>query len=402
MATYAFGGGVAAIPPYGQKDQILFGGTWAVGDTWRVDITSTAGDVTVGLGRISSQVSVGKPPTACFTFVNRVFLALTQLFGFSDNGDPTGWEVQNPGAGTIDTLTQYAGQDNVYGFASYQGFLAVFLRNCIQIWSAPANPANFVIKQTLPNIGSRYPLTVQSLGDFDVLFLADTGVRSLRVRDSSLNASIIDIGTPIDSLVLANLAQGFLTPPCGVVDTNSGRYWLYVNTTSFKGIYVLSKYDASKIAAWGVYRATYQDGSNNQQAFIPSKFVVYNGTVYCRGNDTISGNDYLFTYGGGYDNCIATVQIPWLSAKTPTIQKKFNSLDLAVTGSWSVSFGCDPTSGALTTVATISNPTFDISHVGLAGWGTHFSVKAVTTGSTAALIGNMSIEYSAANETKTK
>src|SRR5229473_4460397 len=97
--NYPFSGGVNAIPGWGDRWNFLFGGTWINGDTWTVEVTSTTGDFTLGLGRLSKLNFTNNPSAllaVCFTYRDRVYLALGSQFNFSDNGDVTQWEEQGP------------------------------------------------------------------------------------------------------------------------------------------------------------------------------------------------------------------------------------------------------------------------------------------------------------------
>src|SRR3546814_1116196 len=80
--------------------------------------------------------------------------------------------------------------------------LAIFARRAIQIEYVDPDPALNQQLQVLNNIGTVAPHSVVSFGDSDVLFLSESGVRSLRARDSSNSASVSDVGTPVDQLIL--------------------------------------------------------------------------------------------------------------------------------------------------------------------------------------------------------
>lgn len=450
-------GGVTGASPFGTKSNIAFAGTWAVGivwsagDRWYVKLVTTVGDVQLGYAVDASgqAILVGTNPTFGLTFGGRLYLANGTKFTFSDNGDPTGWYEQNPGAGFVSLLQNYGGQDSVTALAPYQGRLAVFLRNSIQIWKTDADPANFVLVQPLPNVGTAYGFSVQSLGDWDVLFLADSGVRSLRVRDSSLNATTTDIGSPVDKIIQTVLAAGNVGTPISVVEPTTNRYWLYLKNT----IYVLSYFADGQIRAWSTYKPTYdalttQTPTNgvysgleltsiykwtpgtgavltcgeaiipagyfyptattatvtggtgtlallSQVAFVPSKFIVYEGRVYARGNN--GTNDLLLLYGGSYDTSIATVQSPFLSLRSPSTNKKAVGCDLAVSGSWALSLSMDQASGTSTfeNVANLVAPTYDGGIVGLSTDGTHVAFKMVSsdTAATAAVLSNFNLIY---------
>lgn len=334
-----------------------------------------------GVGNLHALV-----PTCCFTYRDRVFIGMGSQFNFSDNGDPTGWEEQNPGAGFVTYLSQYGFQDVVKAFSQLQGRLAVLGGRSIQLWTTDADPTAFALVQVLDNVGTNDPLSVQNIGDYDVIFLDTTGFRSLRSREVTLNAFVDDLGAPVDSLIRAALLNYTVGTACGVVDPNTKNYWCYLGGN----IYVLSRYLSSKISAWSQYVPVGNDGNT----FVPSKFVIYNGRVYVRASQ--GGSDYLYLYGDSdntsYDaHTPMTLQIPWLDDKRSATLKQFTNLNAACAGAWKFYFGTDPVSQSDTLkmpeVASVSgtNPpsaltdsTYDIGNFRLSGRGTHFSVLAVS------------------------
>lgn len=239
------------MPGFGDRWQIQFGGTWALTEKWGLTLVSTAGDYDVGSIDFFSAVLL---LTMCTTFRNRVYIAAGSQFNFSDNGDPTGWEQQNPGAGFVGYLSYFGGQDQVYSISQLQGRLVVIARRSVQLWTVDADPANFALVQEMDNIGSISNLATQNIGDFDVIILDDTGFRSLRTREVTLNAYVDDIGTPVDDLVQSDLQSVSAATCCAVVEPTLKNYWGYLNGK----IYVLSRYPSSKIQAWTIYLPTYE------------------------------------------------------------------------------------------------------------------------------------------------
>ena len=458
----SFNEGVDAVSAAGQKDTIAFVNAWAAGDTWDVRFVTTAGAFNIGqaVDGQGKPVLVGTTPTFAYTLGARVWLANGTKFNFSDNNDPTGWYEQNTGAGFVYPLINGGGQDTVQAFCSYQGYLAVFLRNTIQIWAQNADPTLFQIRQVLNNIGTPYGLTVQGLGDWDVLFLADSGVRSLRVRDSSLNAFTNDIGSPIDGLIQEVIAADSIGTPIAVVDPSAVRYWLFLKDT----IYVLSNFPEDQVKAWATYDPTFlgkgtqvvppfsnmYDGAGGvsylgtpggphpslipgqwyywdpgvdplvflpsggplltkaglfqagnaayqaratggvpgnpitcsltiatQTAFVPSKYVIQDGQVICRA--TSGGSDYLVTYGGGYDNCVASIQSPYYSLQAPSTDKYAQGLDFALQGTWALSVSFDQASEVYEAVGPVTGASYDGGMVSVGAEGSHCSFKLVSS-----------------------
>jgi len=387
----AMSSGITGTTSYGPTWRITIGGTWATADTLTFSLVTDNATYTLGAGRVTSVT-----PVASITLQNRVHFVAGRSWYGSDNGDPTGWEQQAPGAFVIDLSANAQIPDNLVSLAAYQGRMVVMARRNIQIWSIDADPNNFALQQVLNNIGTFSPLGLQSLGDLDVLFPSDTGIRSLRVRETTLNAYVSDLGTAIDTLVQAAIvgqSASTLSGAVGVVEPTSNRYflWLPGSTT----IYVFSYFPSSKIAAWSTYLAT-TSVTNVQTNLTPIKFVVYAGQVYLRA--TRGGSDYVFVLGGTngttYDNCVANIQTPFVDAKRPGHKKNAQAIDVDVTGTWQCAATPDWINGTLITADTAATKaTFDQGSIPFAAEGTHFSMEAQTTGSTAAKVSSMMLYY---------
>lgn len=379
-----FAGGTDPIQGYGDRWKILFAGAWAATDTWTVSIASSSGNVTFGVGNLHALT-----PTVCFTYKNRVYLGMGTQVNYSENFDPTAFEEQSPGAGFLRYLTNFGSQDVIGALSQLQGRLAIFGRRSIQLWTTDADPNNFAIAQTLDNIGTAAPLSVQNIGDFDVYFLDDTGVRSLRVMEVTLNAMIDDIGSPIDDFVRAALLTNAASTAVSIVEPTNKQYWLYLGGN----IYCLSRFRTSKVSAWSTFLPKDQAGTT----FAPKKMVVLNGRVYIRG--TAGGSDYLYLYGDAdnttYDaNTPVTVQLPWLAgggkSNLPDTTKQGVGCSAVWQGNWKLQVSFDPQSNTFKTVIpargsaatpnALTDSTYDLGKYSIPGmFGTHFSFLATST-----------------------
>lgn len=385
-------GGAAATTGTGEQHDFTIGGTWASGDTVSVILTDnlTGTQFLAGAGNIS-----GKTPSFAFTFNQKEYLLADARAYFSVLADPTNFNtISELSNGFVEMSDQYASPDNLVAVTSFQGRLAFFSRNNVQIWSAPADPAEWALQQVFDFIGTRSKQSVKTVGDFEVFFLDETGVRSLRVRDNTLNAFSEDLGSPIDELIQAALVASSETQKdnaCAIVEPSSKRYWLFLKDT----IYVFSNFPSSKVAAWSKYSPTFNNGGA-QTAFVPEKFVTFKGQVYCR------AGDYFFIYGGSdnntYDACVASWETPWLEAKTPGTRKVSKSLDVAISGGWKLEAGMDPRSGTLVEVFNDTASSFDIGTLPYSDRGTHFKLKGSTTGATAARVGMLAFHYEQGDE----
>jgi hypothetical protein len=375
----AMAGGVDEVEPKGPTWKVTFGGTWAVGEEWFVEMLTTIGDLTMGSGNITKTT-----PRFARAYGDRVMLAIGNEWAYSAIDDPHGWEQQDIGAGKKTYVSPYSGSDQVMAFAPYQGQMIVLARQSLQLWLVDADPAQFARTATFENVGAFASDSVQPLGELEVFFGALSGVRSLRTRDATSNAFVNDLGSPIDLSVVAKLATASaaeVAAACSVVDTTANRYWLFLKDT----IYVFSYYPSNKINAWAVYTAKYWDGAQ-QTAFVPQKFLNDNGRIYARTSNAIIA--YGGTSGTAYDNTQLIVELPWLDDEEPALGKRSLGIDAALTAKWTISGGMDPYSGTLETIVTNGNATspnqnqdslFDLGHISFTANGTHFKLRLVSS-----------------------
>lgn len=378
--TIGFAGGVDGVADTGPKWRITFLGNWAIGDTWTIEFVTTSGAFTLGVG----QVSIPRNLTGIGVVKRRIFVANGKEFNFCPIDDPMLWDEQDIGAGVVPFNSQFGASDTVQAFSSYQGRLAVFGKQSIQIWALDADPDLFALLQTLSYVGSSSLEGVQALGDLDTFFLYSSGIRSMRVRDSSLNAYTSDLGSPINSLVrelLVTCSDVEKASSCGIVDPLSNRYWLFLKNI----IWVFSYFPTLKILAWSQYEANYYDGAN-VQTFVPGKFVISGERIYVRGAD-----DAIYLYGGDSGSLVdqstqLSLETPWLDNREANVFKQHLSVDMVVAGRWTVSCGSEPGAGveAVATLGDPNNPDVEkdsscgVTHLPYISRGNFFKLKAVS------------------------
>jgi len=468
--------GAAAVPGVGKRFYFTVGGTWLPGETFTITIVEGASGFiyTLGAGDVT-----GVEPTALLTYKKKLYVVGGSRYYFSAIDLPTIFNDLNAiGNGFVTVSNNLATPEDLVALAPYQGKLATFGRHSTQIWSVATDPADYVLEQTLANTGTEAPLSVHGLGELDVLFLQDGGIRSLRVRDSSLNAYTVDIGSAIDFIVqekLISCTAAQRAAACGVVDPATGLYWLFLKDT----IYVLSYFPTAKVVAWAEWEPTYQTGNvhrvtnnyasavvfklgevnnvanatqvtasvangasanvkfasyiwavnpttsaviatsaidlafrgqitfsaggafsftNNQTAFTPQNFVVFNGRVYVRTADA------MYTFGGAvnstYDNTIGVAETSWLDAETPGVEKTTQGMDVTQEGTWYHFASMDYLTGQLTKVLSDqSASTYDGGRILFSSAGTHFKVRSQTDGTAQrAALSAILLHYRAGNQ----
>lgn len=279
--------GLDAFAGAGQTALVTVSGSWVLDDTFKITLTTPADSSTLILGNGSLT---NANPDRALTFKKKVYLTGSEtILFFSGIQQPSVFNVTPAiGNGFMDLSSEYGFSDDVLGAAIYQGKLAVFARRSIQVVGVDPDPAYYSVPQTLENIGTVNGDSVRSIGDTDVLFCSDSGIRSLRVRDSSGNLTPADLGTPIDSLIQARLLSVGVTQMASIVEPISNRYWLAIGNL----IYVFSYFPSSGITAWSTYDpSTPILPVSTTWTVLPSSnyYIVYNGLTV--------GKTYRFTRG---------------------------------------------------------------------------------------------------------
>lgn len=391
-------GGVNIVNGVGQQYQVTVSGTWTNGDTQSLTLTDsqTGIQTLIGAGTVS-----GITPTFGFTFNNKQYFLAGQAMYFSELDTPNVFDdINTAGNGFIALSNYFSTNEDAISAAPYQGNLLIAFRRMVQIWVTDPDPDNYQLKQNLQNIGTFAPLSVQAVGDMDVYMLYDSGVRSVRVRDSSNNAIVSDVGTPIDKTLqplLASLNATQKAAACGIVDPTANRYWIYIPKSDGTAgrIYVFSYFPSSEIAAWSAYIPSYNN-SGSQTTFIPQKFFVYQGQVWA------STSEGFYQYGGTdnvtYDNCGVTVLTPYIDSESPATMKSFNSVDAAFQGTWTISASADYQTQSFKNVYANTVSSWQLKRMGYTARGTHYAIKMVESGSVYALFSSAAMHVDSKNE----
>jgi hypothetical protein len=317
------------------------------------------------------------------TLGNRMYAGFGRILFMSALGHPDFWtpaDATKPGAAFIELSNQSGTAEDIVGLAVYQGNLAVFMRDTIQIWRVDPDPKAFQLLQVMPNIGSFAPRSIMPFSDTDAFFLSDSGLRSLRARDSSNNAVTSDIGTPIDRLLreLSKAKPLAAERAQSVIEPDSGRYWLSIDNE----IYVFTFFPGAKVSAWTRIlpgRAVEHLEQMGDVILMRSGNVIY---VYDTGAD-VFGSDYT-----------CDVVLPMLDANLPAAAKTLHGIDVVCEGTWRIDLGTDPANpGAREVVATVARPTYGMERLAVAGYGTHFGVRMTHQGAGPATLASVLLHF---------
>jgi hypothetical protein len=371
-------GGVDASGNTAQEVEAVIAGTFEVGDKFSITID----DKVFGFSDNPSQKG-----TICLTHEDKVYALCGSLLQFSGIRAPTGWNTKaDVGAGFIPMSNHDAGSEVLTGLEIYQNNMTVFARRVIQIWNMNADPSLNIKLQVVKNTGSRAPKSIKAVGDFDVFYYSDSGIRSLRARDSSNTASVNDVGTLIDPFVQEHeltLTEDEIAAAVAVIEPIDGRYWLAIGDK----IIVLTHFPASKISAWSYY----------EPGFTISDLVDVGRKVYARSGDTI------YLYGGDdgqtYDATLPEVQLPFITADRPATGKEVVGFDMDCSGTWDVKILVDPRDvNRWVRIGEISGFTYNDANQAGIGGTTHFAPKLVGVGSGRKVISSIAVHFQGEEE----
>lgn len=344
----------------------------------------------------SAVLANGLAPTTLFqsgtfakTVGSKVYVAAQQFLNFSAIKKPTDFQTiaDNVGAGFIDMSTEAAGSEALEAVAKYLQYIAVFAGRVTQIWYVDPDPTLNKQTQVLNNMGTLSPRSVTQFGDNDLFFLDESGVRSLRARDSSNAASTSDIGIPVDTLVVAKLQSLTIlqrSQLIGAIEPTSGRFWLAFPDE----IFVFSFFEGSKISAW----STYTPAIDNVR-FTIDDLIVFKKKVFLRSGDKI------ISYGGlgkvpAYDSTSPELWTPFLDAGAPQHKKDFKGIDVACEGQWIIRAGMEPDDINISDkVATVDKTTYNGDAIPFEHEASHVSLRFKGVGSGPKKIGSAAIHF---------
>jgi hypothetical protein len=241
--------------------------------------------------RVSEKTGyVGTVPQAniCISAFGRLWVANTSTnkvtITFSDLIAGHVW-----GGGTTGTLDVSRvwpnGSDEIMGLAAHNDFLFIFGKRQILVYSGATTPATLQISDTVGSIGCIARDSIQSIGT-DVIFLSDSGVRSLMRTIQEKSAPLRDISKNVRSDLIGSLAFETLANLKSVYSEKNAFYLLVLPTSA--QVYCFDT------------KMQLQDGSNRVtkwDSITPkSLYSLRNGDLY------IGKTGYIGKYDGYLDS----------------------------------------------------------------------------------------------------
>ena len=134
----------------------------------------------------------------------------TDIVRYSATNDPFDWSTPDD-AGFIAVGVQSTGSEVAKALGKYDNQLAVLMEDNVQIWAVDPDPERNALIRSIGDIGVSLSETVANIGT-DLIYLSDSGFRSISQQIDTVNLEDTDLGSPVDDPVVAAVATAVGTP----------------------------------------------------------------------------------------------------------------------------------------------------------------------------------------------
>ena len=221
-------------------------------------------------------------------------------------------------SGSLSLNTVFPNNDQIIGLAAHNGFLIIFGRNNIAIYANPIDVTELTLADYIPNVGCIARDSIQNIGT-DIIFLSDSGVRSLQRVIQEKSLPLRDISKNVRDDLMTNVASETATQIKSVYFDRDAFYLLSLPTTKF--VYCFDM------------RAPLQDGSARTTIWTdiePKSFLVTAAKQLYIGKP-----GYIGRYFGHYDNTDVyrfKYFTNYFDFDTPTQEKILKQIGMVVIG----------------------------------------------------------------------
>lgn len=253
---------------------------------------------------------------------SKIFAIKDDVVRFTKTSDARVWTAEED-AGFLPVNVQQTGASNPTALGEYQSNLVVFFPDSAQIWYVDPDPELHAFVSTTP-IGTRYQNSHANMSN-DIYFLSPSGFRSIAVQANSTNLMDMDVGSPIDSLML-QVMRGAISPNT-VYYRGGGQLMSFIGNQVY--VYTFSR--AAKISAWAIWDLPVSVDAVTE----------LEGVLYLRSGDVV----YQLDHNAFDDDGIpieVDIELPFMDCKQPGVLKQFSAMDVAADGDYAVAYRYNP------------------------------------------------------------
>lgn len=143
-----------------------------------------------------------------------------------------GTDYQGGDSGSLSLNSVFPNTDKIVALAAHNGFLIIFGRNNIAIYANPIDVTTLTLADFIPNVGCIARDSVQSTGT-DIIFLSDSGVRSLQRVIQEKSLPMRDISKNVRDDLMGNVASETATNIKSVYYERDAFYLLSLPSTKW-------------------------------------------------------------------------------------------------------------------------------------------------------------------------
>ncbi len=221
-------------------------------------------------------------------------------------------------SGSLSLNTVFPNNDQIIGLAAHNGFLIIFGRNNIAIYANPIDVTELTLADYIPNVGCIARDSIQNIGT-DIIFLSDSGVRSLQRVIQEKSLPLRDISKNVRDDLMTNVASETATQIKAIYFDRDAFYLLSLPTTKF--VYC---FDMRTPLQDGAARATIWTNLEPKSFLVTADKQLYIGKP-----------GYIGRYFGHYDNA-DTYRFKYFTNyfdfDTPTEEKILKQIGMVIIG----------------------------------------------------------------------
>lgn len=241
---------------------------------------------------------------------SKIYAKDGDIVRFSEVNNPRAWNSTN-NAGFISTGNYTDTATEVTAIKQYRNALIVMHNNRSLEWAVDPDPLLTTHRSTIFEGSNEHKSLANVTGD--LYFLSESGFRSIAVQNNVESLADMDVGSPIDKLIVPLNKDGAIS----LYNHKDGQYWCAIGNKVW--IYSFSK--TAKLSAWSYY----------EYAFTIDDMMMHNNEVVFRsGNEIYITNASVYTDDGVNYEVVA--EFSELDFKSNTALKQIHSFDISQVG----------------------------------------------------------------------
>ncbi|MCB1742744.1 MAG: hypothetical protein KDK91_20380, partial [Gammaproteobacteria bacterium] len=243
---------------------------------------------------------------------------------------PWDWTTASD-AGFLPTGTRSPGDPQPRMLGLYNELLAVAMSDSVQTWNVDPDPSLMSISEVVENTGTTFSQSGDNVSG-DLYYLGQAGFESLSTLSLTNNLADIDVGSPIESLVVPEIADPTNIRVHSAFYQGGGQYWCVLERISENDslVFVYTFSRTAKVSAWSYY--TYP--------FRISDIAELAGKLYLRSGDSVYQVDpAAYTDNGTAIDVV--FEMTYQDFKKPGQRKHIHGADIVQQGSGVFSMGYD-------------------------------------------------------------